>query len=106
MLSRDNDVGNRHRPITLVSDAHLAFAIRTQPGHLTCLAHLSQPVSQTVSQDDGKWYELVGFVGGVTKHDALIPCSLLREFIAFGVHAAFVTCFHPGSDIWGLFTNG
>ena len=75
MLGR-NDYGINPLRLSLnIFHADLAFAIGAQVGHFAGAAHLAQLADQLVGQHDRQRHQFLGFVAGVTEHQALVARS-------------------------------
>ena len=82
----------------IIAQGYLALGIRAQPGQGAVLAQFGLLFHQAVRVVDGGGHEYIGFVSGVTKHQALIAGALLKVSTFALVHAH--------GDVVGLFTDG
>ncbi len=72
MLRRHDDACHAHRFATLILDRDLRLAVRPQVRQRPILAHRSQLLAQLVGQGDRQRHHIIGFVGRVAEHHALI----------------------------------
>ena len=95
VLLGDQDVVDANRgqlaiALVLVLENDLGFSIRTEPWDLTTVAHLGEGLAELVGQVVGVGVQdfRVPFVGGVSKHEALVAgaevCFLLTSVDAVG----------------------
>ena len=84
VLGRNHDGVDAHGFVLLVVfHGHLTFGVGAQIGHhLAFLADLGQGVHDQMCQVEGGRHVVVGLVGGVAKHHALIAGALFFLFLA------------------------
>ena len=70
------------RLVVLVTERALALRVRAQPRQLAVLAHLRLLLDQTVRVDDRRGHVAVGFLRGVTEHQALVAGTLVLRVLA------------------------
>ncbi|DAZ98358.1 TPA: hypothetical protein N0F65_000677 [Lagenidium giganteum] len=100
VLGRDDDSVHalwHHAAIFfLVLDGDLGLAIRADPVESAVLAHFSQTRAQLGGEDVRERHELLGLVGGIAEHDALVT----------GADILFSLRVNRLGDIWRLLLNG
>mmetsp|Transcript_718 Transcript_718/g.2130 ORF Transcript_718/g.2130 Transcript_718/m.2130 type:complete len:265 (+) Transcript_718:788-1582(+) len=80
--------GDHGATLLLVLHGHLGLPVGAQPRHAAVLAHLGQLEPELGGQHVGEGHELLGLVGGIAKHVALVTCTdLLQGLRAHAVHA-------------------
>ena len=98
VLGGDDDGVNARRPLVHVFDRDLALAVGPEPGELSLESHLGQAFDDAMGQMDGQRHQLVGFVAGVSEHQALIAGALFLGIILGMIDAA--------GDVGGLGMDG
>ena len=89
VLSGNHDIDDAGRTTIDILDRHLRLGIRTQPLDLAGLADARELATEAVSVHDRRRHELWRFIASVTKHDALVACTLLGSLFAvrlLGIH--------------------
>ena len=77
VLGREHHRLDRHRPVVLVAEGHLALGVRTQPRQAPRLAHLGLAGDQPVGVGDRGRHQDVGLAGRVAEHQPLVTGALL-----------------------------
>ena len=76
MHRRDDHRGKAIRLVVDILNTDLCFGVRTQPGVGAILTKLGQGLTEAVCIVNSSRHQLLGIIGGVTKHDALITSTL------------------------------
>ena len=98
VLRRNNDGINALRDIIVaIFYSNLTLRVRTQISHLlTFLTDFSQRIHDKMSQVERHWHVVLRLIGSITKHHALVTCTLF--FFLITVNATV--------DIVALLMNG
>ena len=81
--------------VIFVAKSDLTFGIRAQPGKNPFFAHLGLPLYQAMCISYRRRHQYLGFVCGITEHQALVASPLLFR----------ITSVHSHGDVAGLFTD-
>ena len=82
MLSRQNHGINTYNFTVVILESDLAFCIRAQPRQSTVFAYFSLTLYQTMRVGDWRRHQHVGFIGCITKHQALVASALFQRIRA------------------------
>ena len=97
LCTEHNSVDADRDIVIAVFDGHLALGIRSEISHLFLLAtNFSQHNQQAVSQIQTERHIIVGLVGSIAKHHALVARSLVFANLTI----------HTSIDVCTLFVNG
>ena len=84
VLGGDQDLLDLHRAAVLVADRHLRLAVGAQVRQHLALAHLRQALGELVRERDRQRHQLVGLVGGVAEHHALVAGARHVQLVLVG----------------------
>ncbi len=87
VLRRDYHRGDFAWLVPLVEDRHLGLAVGAEEIDCPGLAILGEPPRELVCKQDRQRHQLVGLVGRVPEHDALVSCPLVAALARRGRHA-------------------
>ena len=98
VLGGDNDGVNAHgRAVVVVFDGHLALRVGAQVSHLLALtAYVGQHLQDAVCQVKRKGHVVLGLIGGIAEHHALVAGTLFHGVLAL----------HAAVDVGALLVNG
>ena len=107
MLGRNDDSLQTDRLIVLIIfHGNLALAVRTEVGKSTVLAHLGQLLRQLMCQRNSIRHVLLGFVGRITEHHALIArADGLQLLVGHLVLSGFQRLIYAHGDVRRLFVQ-
>jgi hypothetical protein len=83
VLRGDNDVRNAHGLVVVVLDRDLALCVGPKPFDLSSLTDASQFATEAMGEHDWRRHQFGRFIGGVTKHQALVASALFGGFFSF-----------------------
>lgn len=78
MLCRDDNGVHPHRRTVPVFHRHLRFSVRSKIGQQSAPAHFRKAPGQIVGKVDGQGHEILGFIGGIAEHHALIARAVAK----------------------------
>jgi hypothetical protein len=80
VLRGQHDRVGRNRLAVFITESHLRFRVRAQPGQFARLAHFRLAFAEAVRVLDRRRHQHIGFVGGVAEHQALVAGALVFRF--------------------------
>ena len=102
MLGGYNNRVHSYRLAIFIDNRNLRLAVRTQIVQSAILAHFRQTACQSLRQRNRQRHKFRRFVGGITKHHALVTGTNGICFIELAL-AGFQSLVNPLCDIRGLF---
>ena len=77
VLGRQHDGVNRDRLAVVVAQGDLALGVRAEPGQYAVFAQVGLTLHQAVRVKQRCGHQHIGFVSGVTEHQALVASALI-----------------------------
>ena len=102
----DHGVDADRAVLGVVLDGDLGLAIGSQVVEGAVLAHLGQPLRETLGDHDRQRHQLGGVVARVAEHQALVPGTALVEVVVGVADARLVAVVDALRDVDGLSADG